>query len=215
MKKQLFLSFVAGLFPCIFTCVLIGAISVSTAFAEDFDATLKRVSELRTQGKYAEALNELSFAQQELQKQHVTKMREFFPATLGEFKGGEFETNDALGFFMLERPYSNGKGSKVKLSLSGSGTSQGAAATGIGALAGLAQMAAAFDNSGQTESVRVKSLRGTITTQGGKMRLMLSLSSGKLLQLEQDSSSPVSKEQLVAMAEGIDYTQLNSYISAQ
>lgn len=207
MKREIILS--------IFSCVVAGGLTVGAAFAEDFDSTLKRVGELRAQGKFSEALNELSFAQQELQKQHVQKMREFFPATLGEFKGGEFETNDALGFFLLERRYANDKGSKVKLSLSGSGTSQGAAASGIGALAGLAQMAAAFDNTGQTESVRVKNMRATVTAQGGKMRLMLSLSSGKLLQVEQESGSAVTKEQLVAMAEGIDYGQLNSYISGQ
>lgn len=190
-------------------------VNAPVSFAEEkFEDILQRAQELRTQGKFSQAMNELSWATKELEKQHLEKLQSFFPKAVGDLAGGEFESNSALGLITLERPYS-GSGVKLKVSLLGSSQSEGAAARGMGAFAGLAGMAAMMGGQGTgTDSVRIKGARAVIRMENSQAELTLPLSSGMTLQVERQSGKPT-KEQLVAVAESVDTAGLEAYIQAK
>ncbi len=181
---------------------------------EQLGDILKRVSELHAEGKYVQAMNELSWASKELEKLHLEKLKAFFPKGEGGFTAGDFQSNNALGFVALERTYNSTSGGSVTASLTGSASTDGAAAQGMGALAGFARMAEMMDTTGQSEAVRVKGMRATVKNMGGQFELSLPLSSGMFFTLKPNSGT-VTKEQLVTLANGLDSDGLNSYLTTR
>ncbi len=181
---------------------------------EEFSQILKKAEQLKNEQKYVQALNELTWATTELQKLHVEKLKSFFPATVEGLQPGEFETNNALGFIVVERAYSSSTGAKIKATMGGSAASEGSAAAGMGALAGLASMASMMGGMEGSEVVRIHDTRANIMNQNGRLELNLPLSSGMFFKVEEEGGKGT-KDQLVAVASGLDVKGLNSYLGTK
>ena len=181
---------------------------------EDFSQILKKAEQLKNDQKYVQALNELTWATTALQKLHVEKLKTFFPASIEGMQPGQFKSENALGFITIERTYSGTNGVSVKASLTGTAATEGAAAQGMGALAGFASMAAMMPQGEGSEVVRIHESRANITNQDGKMELNLPLSSGMFFKLE-PSAGKATKDQLVAIATALDVQGLNTYLGTK
>jgi hypothetical protein len=97
----------------------------------------------------------------------------------------------------------------------GSSASQGAAAGGMGAFAGFAQMAAMMGDTGNTDVVRVHGKRATIQTEpNGNKKLILSLSGGAILTVNQ-LRGEVSAEDLEKTANAFDIKAMEKYLKAE
>lgn len=179
---------------------------------EDIAEMLKRVEEFKNAGKFAQALNELGWAEKELQRMHIEKLKAFFPATVPGLTAGEYKVTNAMGLMSIERGYRSAEGGQYQATIAGSSASDGAAAQGMGALAGLAQMASMMEAGGQSESVRIKSSRATLANVNGKLELNLPLSGGLFFKLEQ-SGKGGTKEQLLQIANALDPDAINLYIN--
>ncbi len=197
----------------ILLCFTFVILSADIARAEEkFEDLIKRAQEMKEQGKFPQAISELSWASKQLEKLHAEKLQSFFPQTAGAFTGGEFKSNNAMGFTSVERTYASPKG-KIKLSLSGSSASDGAAKEGLGMLAGFAGMAAMMGQNEGTDTVRIKGNRGIVQQQSGKTELTVPLSSGLILQAEPVGTPAASKEELIALAEAYDVAGLDTYLA--
>lgn len=179
---------------------------------EDIAEILKRVEEFKNAGKFAQALNELSWAEKELQRMHVEKLKAFFPETVPGFTAGEYKVNNAMGLLSIERGYRSAEGGQYQATMAGSATAEGAAAQGMGALAGLAQMASMMEAGGQSEAVRIKGSRGMLANVNGRMELNLPLSGGLFFKVEQSGNNGT-KDQLLQIANALDPEAINQYLT--
>ncbi len=188
-------------------------LSLTANAEEKFEDIIQRITTLKAEGKYSEALNELTWANKELQKLHQQKIQSFFPVATAGFNPGEFEQNSALGIMNVKRSYTGPNNAEISFNITGSASSEGGAAQGFGALAALAQMGAMMDNSGKTDTVRVNGKRATITNQGGSPQLMVTMGNGLMLQVESNKGS-VTKEQLTQLAEAFNFKGFEAYMNA-
>lgn len=187
--------------------------SVSTSYAEELKPILDKVNELAQAGNYSKALNELSWAKQELEKKNSEKLLTFFPDTLSDFKGGHPQMDGALGFISVERPYQKGT-SQVKISLTG-GASGGAA----GLLGGIGQMAAAFGGmqgmgmqgmGNETVRIAGRTAQLEVNKESQSANLTVFLESGSFLKFE--TSDSADGAMLKAMAESFGVDKLDQYL---
>ena len=185
---------------------------VNASAEEKFEDIIKRVTDLKAEGKFSEAINEMSWATKQLQSLHQQKLQSFFPGAVAGFTPGEFEQNSALGILSVKRTYKTADGSTVSVNLTGSSSSEGGAAQGFGALAALAQMGAMMDNSGKTDTVRINGKRATITNNGGSPDLMVTAGNGLMLQVESQGSK-VTKEQITQLAEAFNFKDFEAYMA--
>ena len=182
----------------------------SPVFAEDLNEIFTKVNEQVTKKNYSKALEELGWARKELEKLHREKLQSYFPNQLGDFSGGKFEANSALGFTNIERSYSKADAT-IRLSLVGeSGGGQG-----LGGLAALGKMAAMFGEQAGQESFRIAGRTATLTQQEGSdsAELTIFLESGSMLKLEQSSGAQGSA--LKTLAEKLDLAGLDGYLKGQ
>jgi len=175
---------------------------------EKFEDLLERATSLRAEGKYPQAMAELNWAQEQLKKAHTEKLKSFFPGEVSGFSAEDFKAANALGMTSIERTYKHSGGAQVKAALVGG--SGGAAGGGMGALAGFAQMAARMGGE-NTENVRLGNKRATITEERGRKKMIVSLNSGMMFNLEVKRGD-ISNEDLTTLAEGVDFAKLESYL---
>lgn len=186
--------------------------AADTGSSENFNQNLARVKELKEQGKYTQAITELSWVSNQLQKLHIEQLKKYFPADVEGMTAGQFKSGNALGLVTLERMYTNKSGSQMKVILTGSSATKGAA-SGMGALANFAQMAAMMDQGTDSEVVRIHGTRANIKQKGKRMELSMPLSGGMLFKIEQ-SGGTASKDQIVSIANAFDVKGANSYLGA-
>lgn len=187
--------------------------SPALSSAEDVKTILDRTQSLIKDEHYSQALTELSWAQKEIAKMHMNKLEGFLPATVGGLKGEPATSNEAMGFLTVERVYRDASGAEIKVSLLGSAGNAGAA-QGLGALAGLAQMAAAMGGAAPgVESIRVQNRRATLDKSSGMPKMMMSLNSGLTLNAEAQSGT-VKVEQLQGLLEAIKLDDLEKYAAS-
>lgn len=197
-------------------CAIVGLSFVaSNAVAEEeFSDLVKRASELKAAGKYPQAMTELQWANKQLEKLHNEKMKEFFPKSTADLTLGKVEANAMMGLANVEASYTTASKGRVKASLMGSSSGGGGAQQGLGALAGLAQMAAMMKTDGGVETVRIKGQRATIEKEGNRLKVTLPLQSGQILTAEQ-SSGAVTQDQLVGLLEAFDLAGMETYLQAK
>lgn len=198
MKKQIM--------ALLLTAALWGAGSeVSfTAHAEDLKALLEKTNKLVQEKNYPGAINELNWAQKEIEKLHQQRLVEILPKEVQGFTGNDPEIQTALGFTTLEREYQKGEQS-ITMSISG-----GAGGDGLGGLAGLAKMGMMMGGTQQgVDKIRIGSLTASLDTTGTP-ELTVFLDSGSILQLR--SSEGVDSDTLKKFAEGLKLTDLDSYL---
>ena len=182
----------------------------STAQAEEFADLVKRAQEFEAEGKFPQALTELSLASQQLQKRHVDKLKEFAPGDVEGLTANAIKAEGAMGLVSVERQYSGTGGERIKFALTG-GT--GSAAGGMGAMMGFAQMAQAMGGGVNSESIRVKGKRGQLSNQNGRLKFSMGVGNGVMMLIEQQGGRTATKEQIMAIANATDVDGLDKYLA--
>ncbi len=185
--------------------LFVGIIAVGQgAHAEDINQVFSKVNEYVQQKNYPKALEELSWAQKELEKMHQGRLAELLPADVAGFKGSEPELNSALGFSNVEREYTSGEKS-IQLSLTGTGGTEG-----LGGLAGLAKMGMMMGGvQAGKDQFRIDGRTASLDTTGTP-ELTVFLESGSLLQLR--AAEGVDGPTLKKFAEGLKVADLDAYL---
>lgn len=194
------------------SCVAIG--SVQLAHAENLDDIFKKVNEYVAAKNYSKAMEELGWAQKELEKLHAGRLETLLPDTLGGLTGEKATSTSMLGMSQLERNYQTAGGAtSVKVSLLGGSKGAGAAGGlgGLGGLAAMGQMAAMMGgNQPGTETFRVDGRTATLETASGSPSLTIFLEGGTMLKLE--ASGDAKADLLKKMAGEIKIAELESYL---
>lgn len=184
----------------------------SPALAEDSLKTiLDRVAKYESEGQIKKALEELSWAQNSLQEANKKKIAELLPKQIGDFVGGEVQSNDVMGMSATEREYTAGEKS-IKLSLLGSSSAAGKAANNpFAAFGQIAMMGAGMDPSART--TRMNGRTTTIKQEQGsdQIEMMISLKNGSTVRLE--ASGVTDSKKFEELVQGLDLNPLENYLS--
>ncbi|MBN8549031.1 MAG: hypothetical protein J0M12_06930 [Deltaproteobacteria bacterium] len=180
--------------------------------AEDINAIFKKVNDLIAAKNYSKALEELGWAQKELEKMNITQVQSFFPDSLAGFTGSKFEANSALGMTNIEREYSKGS-EQIKIALSGS-SAGGAGAGGLGGLAAFGRMAAMMGGGQGQDTFRISGRTASLqNADGGSPQLQVFLDSGSVLTLEGQNGT--TGDSLKSVAEALKINELDNYLRGQ
>lgn len=174
--------------------------------AEDINEVFKKVGEYVQQKNYPKAMEELQWAQKELEKMHQQRLGELLPPAVEGFKGEDTQFQSAMGFANIERQYVKGDQS-IRLSISGSTGTEG-----LGGLAGLAKMGMMMGGSQPgKEQFRIDGRTASLDTSSGSPELTVFLESGSILQLQAGDDS-VDGGSLKKFAQGLKLGELDSYL---
>jgi len=177
----------------------------SSAYGEDINDVFKKVNEYVQQKNYPKAMEELSWAQKELEKLHQERLSELLPAEVNGFKGGDTQVQQMMGFSNIEREYTNGERS-IRIAITGTGGTDG-----MGGLAGLAKMGMMM---GATQSgrdqFRISGRTATLDTTNDSPELSIFLESGALMQLT--TGDGVNGDALKKFAEALKIAELDTYL---
>lgn len=166
-----------------------GALIVAdTACAEELKAIFDKVQQYYQEKNFAKALEELSWAQKEIQKASAQVTQSFFPEEIDGYKGGKLENTEVFGIVNVERSYVKGESESVKVSLMGSNKGQGQ--NPLGGLAAIGQMAAMMGgNQPGVDSFRMDGRTAMLETQDSSATLTVFLDGGSIMKFEMDGSS--------------------------
>jgi len=175
------------------------------AVAEDINEVFKKVEEYVQQKNFPKAMEELGWAQKELEKMHQARLAELLPGSIDGFTGEEPQFQSAMGFSSIERQYVKGDDS-IRLSIAGA-----AGADGMGGLAGLAKMGMMMGGAQPgTDQFRIDGRTATLDTSGSP-ELTVLLESGSVLQIRSSDES-VDGATLKKFAQGLKIADLDSYL---
>ncbi len=178
----------------------------AVAFSEDLNEVFKKVTEYSQQRNYPKAMEELQWAQKELEKLHQQRLQELLPANIDGFKGEDAQFQSALGFTNIERQYVKGDQS-IRLSISGS-----SGAGGMGGLADIAKMGMMMGGTQPgKEQFRLDGRTASLDSSGGSPELTVFLDSGSILQL-QTSDESIDGASLKKFAQGLKLGDLDTYL---
>jgi hypothetical protein len=177
----------------------------SAVFGEDINEVFKKVNEYVQQKNYPKAMEELSWAQKELEKLHQERLSELLPGEINGFKGGETQVQQMMGFSNIEREYTNGEKS-IRVAITGTGGSEG-----MGGLAGLAKMGMMMEGTQRgRDQFRIDGRTAKLDTTGGSPEISIFLESGALMQLT--TGEEVNGETLKKFAEALKIGELDTYL---
>lgn len=184
-------------------------ISVSTLKAEDLNEIFKRTNDFVAAGNYAKALNELTWANNEIAKMHSAKIASFFPKELNGYTGADGESSNVLGMLNIEKKYSKGS-ETINVTLTGASGGQGGL---MGGIAGVGKMAAMFGG-GQTgiSSFRIKGKTAMQDTNNGDNTVTIYLDSGSIISVK---GYDCPAENIKKIAESLDVEGLDKYLAGQ
>jgi len=168
------------------TAIVAGAALATPAFAEDLKQIFEKANQYYVEKNYAKALEELSWAQKEIEKANSQVTQGFFPAEFEGYKGGKIEGANIFGINSLEREYTKSGSSPIKVSLVGGSKSQGQ--NPLGGFAAIGQMAAMMGNQPGMESFRMDGRTATLEAQQDSSSLTVFLDGGSMLKFEQNGS---------------------------
>jgi hypothetical protein len=181
------------------------AASPSVGLCEELKDVLGRVQKFADEKNFPKAIDELNWAQKELQKGHSIQLERFFPNDIKGFKGDKIKANAALGFSQVERSYTSDE-KNITVSLTG-----GSSAGGLGNLAQLGKFAAMMGSESGQEVVRIKGRTAQLEgDEESSYSLSIFLESGGVLKL--DASSDVTADQLKEFAESLMLEELDKYL---
>lgn len=179
----------------------------TVAHAEDINEIFKRVNEYVAKENYTKALEELSWAKKEIEKQNSSKIAKLLPEEISGFKGSEAKVTNALGMLNLEKTY-KAEGKEIQLSLTGGA---GGAGDSMGGLSGLARMGMMMDASqGGSETFRIDGRTASLKTEGTRPELTIILESGSMLKLE--ARKGVDAAALKTFGETMKLAPLDTYL---
>ena len=165
---------------------LLGLNLPSQLLAEDLKQIFENVNKYYEEKNYAKALEELSWAQKEIEKANSQVTQSFFPAEYEGYKGGKIESANVFGMSNVERTYSKGSQS-IKVSLLGGSKGQGQ--NPLGGLAAFGQMAAMMGGQPGVESFRMDGRTANLETQDDSVNLTVFLDGGSMLKFEMSNSN--------------------------
>ena len=175
------------------------------ALAEDINEVFKKVNEYVQQKNYPKAMDELTWAQKELEKLHQERLSELLPAEVEGFKGGDTQVQQMMGFSNIEREYTNGD-KNIRLAITGTSGTEG-----MGGLAGIAKMGMMM---GATQpgrdQFRINGRTASLDTTSGSPELSVFLESGSVLQLT--TGDGVDGPALKKFAEALKIGDLDNYL---
>lgn len=177
----------------------------SSARAEDVNVILKRMNEYIAQENFPKALEELSWAEKEVQKMNMTKLGKVLPADVQGFTGQPVSTQSAMGFSTIEREYKKGT-QQITLSIAGAA----GAGSPAGGLAGLARMGMLMGAEQGSETFRLDGKTATLKTDEGSPEITVALDSGSILSLK--AGSGVDQTVLKSFAEAIKVSEIDNYL---
>ena len=180
----------------------------STAVAEELDTIFKKVNEYVAAQNYPKAIEELQWANKELEKKHNEKLGTLFPQELVGFKGDKLKAQAAMGFSTVEKVYRKGN-QKIHVTLTGGSRGQ------AGGLASIGRMAAMMGgNQPGVETFRVDGRTANLNVQEGRSRAELSvfLESGDILKLELKNTKEAQADTLKSALEQIQIGALDTYL---
>lgn len=188
------------------TATLLTSFITQNAFGEDINEVFKKVNEYVQQKNYPRAMEELSWAQKELEKLHQTRIGELLPAEVNGYKGGETKVQQAMGFSNIEREYTSGD-KQIRVSISGSTGTEG-----LGGLAALGKMGMMMGGaqSGR-EQFRIGGRTATLDTTNSSPEISVFLESGAILQLS-TSSDGIDGPALKQFAESLKINAIDTYL---
>jgi len=175
------------------------------ALGEDINEVFKKVNDYVQQKNYPKAMEELTWAQKELEKLHQERLSQLLPAEVEGFKGGDTQVQQMMGFSNIERDYTNGE-KNIRLAISGtSGTD------GMGGLAGIAKMGMMMGaTQAGRDQFRINGRTASLDTTNGSPELSVFLESGSVLQLT--TSEGVDGPALKKFAEALKIADLDNYL---
>jgi len=175
------------------------------AFGEDINEVFKNVNEYVQAKNYPKAMEELSWAQKEIEKLHQGRLAELLPAEVEGFKGGDTQVQQMMGFSNIEREYTNGE-KTIRVAITGTGGTEG-----MGGLAGIAKMGMMM---GATQSgrdqFRIAGRTASLDTTDSSPELSVFLESGSILQLSTDEG--IDGAALKKFAEVLKVAEIDSYL---
>lgn len=190
--KKLTLALLICLMPC-------------AAMAEDLNAIFKKVGEFVEAKNYPKALEELKWAQKEIEKLNLKQMENLLPENVAGFVGAKAKANSAMGFTNLERQYSKDS-IKIDVSLTGTG------GAGLAGMAGIGQMAAMMGNVPGQETMRINGRTAMLESNEGSdsSSLTVFLDGGTILKMEMSGSSDSAV--LKGFAEALKIDDIDKYL---
>lgn len=195
-------------FSAFVACVFVYGGAVVSAGAEDLNAIFNKVNEYVAQENYAKALNELGWANKEIEKLHTVKLTKLLPAEVAGFKGEEAKVEGALGITSIEKTYKNGS-NEVKLTVTG-GTGGAGMGGGMQGLAGLAKMGLMMGGAAGAEQFRVDGRTAMMGPDPESAEISIFLDSDSIVMLKGESG--VNREGLKKFAEALKLADLDTYL---
>jgi hypothetical protein len=175
------------------------------ALGEDINDVFKKVNEYVQQKNYPKAMEELTWAQKELEKLHQQRLSELLPAEVEGYKGGDTQVQQMMGFSNIEREYSNGD-KNIRLAITGTSGTEG-----MGGLAGIAKMGMMMGATQQgRDQFRISGRTASLDTTNSSPELSVFLESGAVLQLTTDEG--VDGPALKKFAEALKIGDLDTYL---
>lgn len=165
---------------------LLAVLHAAPACADDLKQILDKAQQYYQERNYAKALEELSWAQKEIEKANSEVTLSFFPNEVAGYKGGKVENTNILGITNIERTYSKGDSESIKVSLIGGSKGQ---QNPLGGLAAMGQMAAMMGGQTGMNSFRMDGRTATMEKQDDSASLTVFLEGGSMMKFESDGSN--------------------------
>lgn len=185
-------------------------VSLSSAFAEDLNAIFQKVNQLVGEKKYTKALEELSWMKKEIETLNNAHLKTFLPETVLEYKGGNAESNSAMGFMTLKRVY---KKDDKEIEVELTGGSAAGSGNPFGSIAAFGKMAAMMGGQGDgQDSFRIEGRTATAEDQGSP-KVTVFLDSGSVLAISANSGTQLSL--LKDFAKALPIVKIDDYLKGQ
>ena len=160
----------------------------TSARAEDLKQIFDKVQQYYQDKNYTKALEELSWAQKEIEKASSQVIQGFFPEEIEGYKGSKIENTSVFGITNIERTYEKSQDDSIKVSLLGSSKGQGQ--NPLGGLAAMGQMAAMMGGSQPgVDSFRIDGRTAMLEKEEGSASLTIFLDGGSMMKFEMQGSS--------------------------
>ncbi len=187
----------------IFALLAVAVVFNNIAVAEDINEIFKKVNQFIEKENYSKAIEELAWANKELEKLHNKKLATLLPDEIEGYQGQKIEQQSAIGISSISRKYKK-DGDQIELNIAGGGK---------GGMAGIGKMAAMFGgNQPGVETFRLDGLTANLNTSSRRPELTVFLESGSILSLKKRKKGEDPEETLKSFAKALKIGELDKYL---
>lgn len=177
--------------------VILFSFMMASSYADDSPKeSCRNAADLYEEDDLAGAIEEAQWCLDLLKQEQAAKVTLIFPDSIDGFKGGELESQNAMGFSSTVRNYSK---SNKHISVTLSGNSGGV----MDAFSSLAQLGM---SAGMGQKMRIQKRTAIVMVEGNTIRIMVTLKKGGMLMFE---SYDVTKDEIVAFAKAFPIAKLD------